>query len=82
MFDCGENQCIPRSWRCDGDTDCLNGSDEQNCRKFFKYLFCLPQESFFLFCPRLIFSYLFPLNKQIGLILIFALKMAFASLNK
>jgi len=33
MFDCGENQCIPRSWRCDGDTDCLNGKDEMNCPK-------------------------------------------------
>uniref|UniRef100_A0AC34R6H9 EGF-like domain-containing protein n=1 Tax=Panagrolaimus sp. JU765 TaxID=591449 RepID=A0AC34R6H9_9BILA len=31
MFDCGNNFCIPRSWRCDGDTDCLNGNDEKSC---------------------------------------------------
>jgi hypothetical protein len=31
MFDCGNNVCIPRSWRCDGDTDCLNGNDEKSC---------------------------------------------------
>jgi hypothetical protein len=31
MFNCGNNVCIPRSWRCDGDTDCLNGNDEKSC---------------------------------------------------
>uniref|UniRef100_A0A7E4VR66 Very low-density lipoprotein receptor n=1 Tax=Panagrellus redivivus TaxID=6233 RepID=A0A7E4VR66_PANRE len=31
MFDCGHHNCIPRSWRCDGDVDCLNGADEKSC---------------------------------------------------
>ena len=35
QFDCGD-RCIPRSWRCDGDNDCANGTDEQNCREFFE----------------------------------------------
>lgn len=32
---CGSRstQCIPVSWRCDGENDCDNGEDEENCGK-------------------------------------------------
>ena len=32
-FSCGgeDGVCIPESWRCDHDTDCLSGLDEENC---------------------------------------------------
>ena len=44
---CEENQfkcmrrCIPLSWRCDGDYDCIDEddkTDEANCRKYFLIL--------------------------------------------
>ncbi|KAJ0058038.1 hypothetical protein NL108_007263, partial [Boleophthalmus pectinirostris] len=32
-FTCADrlNQCIPKSWQCDGKADCENGADEESC---------------------------------------------------
>lgn len=31
-YQCGSgNQCIPRSFQCDGDVDCQDGTDEIGC---------------------------------------------------
>lgn len=32
-FRCSDGQCINLDWRCDGDADCDDHSDEINCRK-------------------------------------------------
>lgn len=35
-FRCTDGSCIAEHWYCDGDTDCKDGSDEQNCRKYLE----------------------------------------------
>ena len=34
-FLCKNGMCINEAWSCDGDIDCDDQSDEENCREFW-----------------------------------------------
>ncbi|XP_067027218.1 low-density lipoprotein receptor-like isoform X2 [Acropora muricata] len=42
QFDCGDQRCIPNIWKCDGEVDCANHSDERGCSEAF----CNPDTKF------------------------------------
>ncbi|KAG8132425.1 hypothetical protein E2320_010277 [Naja naja] len=33
QFQCRNERCIPSIWKCDEDDDCLDNSDEADCRE-------------------------------------------------
>lgn len=38
-FQCSNHShCMPIKWKCDGDRDCPDGSDELDCGKIYKSL--------------------------------------------
>jgi len=36
VFSCGDGQCVPDDWVCDGTMDCTNKADEENCTGFVR----------------------------------------------
>ena len=30
-FKCNDGFCVPKDWRCDGEPDCMDGSEEIGC---------------------------------------------------
>uniref|UniRef100_A0A0K0E677 EGF-like domain-containing protein n=1 Tax=Strongyloides stercoralis TaxID=6248 RepID=A0A0K0E677_STRER len=46
-FYCKDGTCIQRSWLCDGEKDCNDGSDEENCGTLNPSIFCKNKTEFF-----------------------------------
>ena len=39
-FQCTDQRCINKNWQCDFDSDCPDGSDEENCSYNCKSVWC------------------------------------------
>lgn len=44
QFQCANRRCVLKTWLCDSEDDCLDGSDEQNCGVPDNRQICTPVE--------------------------------------
>lgn len=54
-FMCTDGNCVSVSFRCDGDPDCLDASDEADCRKYL-YFSRLSVSNRFMRCAKIHFT--------------------------
>ena len=54
-FQCEKGVCIPQSWKCDGDYDCLNKADEKDCGKSQFAIPCFPGSTVESVCDHVVF---------------------------
>lgn len=52
-FQCENKKCVLKVWRCDGDNDCGDNTDEKSCSKylflFIHYVYCNKEKNLFSF---------------------------------
>lgn len=44
QYQCANRRCVLKTWLCDSEDDCLDGSDEQNCGVADNRQMCTPVE--------------------------------------
>ena len=62
QFTCSNGECINKDWKCDGQNDCSDSSDENDCSSEYVLICVNLQNQIFIFWSKYFLTFLYFYN--------------------